>query len=101
MDLFIHFIKALPSTLLPFEVDDDRRNQTNYGLFMIHYYEYYSKLSFYKQLVNAFSQLCSSDLESIHSSEDEGLEEVDDEVHDDMQKEIFDVMKKMVDMHLL
>ena len=80
IESFIKFIEALPQTLLSFEVEAIGRNKKKYGIFIIQYYEYYSKLSPDKQLVSDFYMMGSSDIESIHSSEDEDSEGVDDEV---------------------
>ena len=94
MDSFIHFFEALTPTILPFEVEAIDINKKNYGIFPIHYYEYYSKLSPVKKLVSDFDLMGSSDIESIHSSEDEDSDEVDDEVDDDIQGGISELMKK-------
>ena len=56
-------------TILPFERKQPGQNKINYTLFILHYFEYYSKISNGSKSETQFDLLTTSDMESINESD--------------------------------
>ena len=73
----IKYIECLSPPILTFEHKQNGRNKKNYTLFILHYFEYYSKFSKENQFVTKFDVLITSDMESIHQRDDESIDDYD------------------------
>ena len=69
MESIIKYIEGMPPTMLPFECKERGRNKNNYTLFILHYFEYYSKISNDSQSETQLDLLSMSDLVSINESD--------------------------------
>ena len=69
MESIIKYIECMSPTILPFERKQRGRNKNNYTLFILHYFEYYSKISNDSQSETQLDLLSMSDLVSINESD--------------------------------
>ena len=70
MESIIKYIECMSPTILPFERKQNGRNKNNYTLFILHYLEYYDKVSNDSKSETQFYLLTTSDMESIHQRDD-------------------------------
>ena len=69
MESIIEYIECMTPTMLPFECKERGRNKNNYTLFILHYFDYYSKISndtLNETQLNSFS---TSDMVSINETD--------------------------------
>ena len=69
MEYIIKYIECMSPTILPFERKECGRNKNNYTLFILHYFEYYSKVSNDSQSETQLDLLSTSDMVSINESD--------------------------------
>ena len=60
-------------TIIPFVRKQHGRNKNNYTLFILHYLEYYDKVSNDNKSETQLGLLTTSDMESINQSDDESI----------------------------
>ena len=69
MESIIKYIECMSPTILPFERKERGRNKNNYTLFILHYFEYYSKISNDSESETELDLFSTSDMVSKNGSD--------------------------------
>ena len=89
MESIVKYIECMSPTILPVERKQRGRSKNNYTLFMLHYFEYYSKISNDSKSETQFDLLSTSNIESINESDGASIQVSDsDESGKDEEHEV-------------